>query len=63
VLGEQIYDFLFDDPNPPDIDWIIYQRKMWTHARRRKEPFGFDDFSFHEDHIHVTYRGDFKLLD
>ena len=63
VLGEQIYDFLFDDPNPPDIDWIIYQREMWTHAKRRKEPFGFDAFSFHEDHIHVTYRGDFELLD
>ena len=56
-LGRQIYDFLFEDPNPPDIDWIIYEREMWTHARRRKQPFGFDAFTFHDDHIHVTYLG------
>jgi hypothetical protein len=38
-LGAQVFRFLFDDPNPPDIDWI------------------------HDDHIHVTYTGDFELLD
>jgi hypothetical protein len=63
VLGRRIFDFLFEDPNPPDIDWIIYEREMWTRARGRKQPFGFNDFTFHDDHIHVTYLGDFELLD
>jgi hypothetical protein len=64
VLGEQIFDFLFEDPNPPDIDWIIYQRKIRVSSERYiPRPFGFDAFTFHDDHIHVTYLGDFELLD
>ena len=63
VLGDQIYHFLFDDLNPPDIDWIIYKQEIWTRETFSKRPFGFDDFTFHNDHIHVTYTGDFELLD
>jgi hypothetical protein len=64
VLGEQIFDFLFEDPNPPDIDWIIYQREIRISSERyHSRPFGFDAFTFHDDHIHVTYLGDFELLD
>jgi hypothetical protein len=63
VIGGQIFRFLFDDPNPPDIDWIIYQGEIFTRATFEFRPFGFDDFTFHNDHIHVTYTGDFELLD
>jgi len=63
ALGERVFRFLFDDLNPPDIDWIIYQREIWTRATFFFRPFGFDDFTFHDDHIHVTYTGDFELLD
>jgi len=61
-LGVQVFRFLFDDPNPPDIDWIIYQEEIFTRATFAFRPFGFDDFTFHNDHIHVTYTGDFELL-
>jgi hypothetical protein len=63
AVGERVFRFLFDDPNPPDIDWIIYQQEIWTRATFSSRPFGFDDFTFHDDHIHVTYIGDFELLD
>jgi hypothetical protein len=62
-LGAQVYRFLFDDLNPPDIDWIIYEREIWTRETFSSRPFGFNDFTFHDDHIHVTYTGDFELLE
>jgi len=63
ALGAQVFRFLFDDPNPPDIDWIIYQGEIFTRATLEFRPFGFDDFTFHNNHIHVTYTGPFELLD
>ena len=54
TVGQQIFDILFNDPNPPNINWIIWQRWMWTRAGGWS-PFGTDPFSWHEDHIHVTY--------
>jgi hypothetical protein len=62
VLGDEVYHFLFDPLPPPDIDWIIYKRRMWTRATFSSRPFGFNDFTFHDDHIHVTYTGKFSLL-
>lgn len=63
ALGDRVYNFLFTDPNEPDIDWIIYKREIWTRATWKKRPWGFDNFTFHDDHIHVTYTGEFKILD
>lgn len=63
ALGDEVYDFLFTDPNPPDIDWIIYKREIWTRATWSSRPWGFDQFTFHDDHIHVTYIGEFRILD
>jgi hypothetical protein len=63
VLGEQIFDFIFEDPNLPNIDWIIYQRRIRVASEGYiPRPFGFDDFTHHDDHIHVTYLGDFEHL-
>jgi hypothetical protein len=62
AIGDQVYDFLFTDPNPPDIDWIIYKQEIWRRATWRKGPWGFDDFTWHNDHIHVTYTGEFRIL-
>ena len=59
----RVYDFLFTDPNEPDIDWIIYKRKIWTRATWRKRSWGSDDFTWHDDHIHSTYTGGFRILD
>jgi hypothetical protein len=58
----QVFRFLFDDPNPPDIDWIIYRREIWERATFTSRGFGFNAFTFHDDHIHVTYTGPFDLL-
>ena len=54
-LGQRVFEFVFNDPNPPLIDWIIWRRAMWTRVSEIFEPFGVDDFSFHDDHIHVTF--------
>lgn len=56
-LGDEIHALLFRDPGKPDIDWIVYKRRMWTRGGGW-ESFGTDDFSFHDDHIHVTYLED-----
>ena len=63
VLGDEVWNFLFNDLNPPDIDWIIYKRSMWTRAAWAFQSWGFNPFTWHDDHIHVTYTGDFRLLD
>lgn len=57
VLGDAIVTYLMTDPNPPFIDWIIWQRRMWTRGTRQWRPFGTDPFSWHDDHIHVTFVG------
>ena len=63
ALGDKVYDLLFDDLNPPDIDWIIWKRKIWRRSTWSSRPWGSDEFTWHDDHIHVTYTGDFELLD
>lgn len=56
-LGDEIFGVLFNDPDPPDIEWIIYKGVMYGAWNGWEgEPFGSDDFSWHYDHIHVTYR-------
>jgi hypothetical protein len=47
VLGRRIFDFLFEDPNPPDIDWIIYEREIRVSSERYiPRRFGFDGLLF-----------------
>lgn len=57
ALGDEIFALLMGDPNPPDIEWIIYKGVMYGAWNGWKgEPFGSDDFSWHYDHVHVTYK-------
>jgi hypothetical protein len=59
-LGNRVYDALFDDPDPPDIWWIIWQGEIWNrfYKRPRRRPFpggaGAADMG-HFSHLHVTY--------
>lgn len=55
TVGEKVFDLLFHDPYQPDIEWIIYRRWIWTRSGGWK-PFGTNAFTYHDDHIHVTYR-------
>lgn len=59
VLGKRIFTFLFDDPNPPDIDWTIYQGRMWSDGGGAEpSPAGPPDSDpEHRKHIHETYTG------
>jgi hypothetical protein len=55
-LGDRIFRLLFDDPGLPNIEWIIWRAAIhgaWNGWAG--EPFGTDPFSWHYDHIHVTY--------
>ena len=54
-LGQRVLDHVFFDPNPPWIDWCIWQRRMWTKAKGVWEPFGSNPFEWHEDHPHFTF--------
>ena len=55
TLGDTICDLLFNAEGKPDIDWIIYKKKWWTRASGVWRPFGENPFTWHDDHIHVTY--------
>lgn len=57
-LGWQVRQLLFNDRNLPNIDWIIWQGRMWTRKLFREisappGPAGSD--AGHFQHIHVTY--------
>lgn len=54
ALGDEIWSLLFYYEGKPDIDWIIWRAQIWTRGGGF-QPFGTDDFSWHYDHIHVTY--------
>jgi len=55
-LGDEVFNTILDDPEPPLIAWIIYKGRMWT-------PGGFESWGPPEDgsdpghyrHIHVTF--------
>src|ERR687898_878725 len=59
-LVNRVYDALFNDPDPPDIWWIIWQGEIWNRfykrPRRRHFPGGAGAADMgHFNHIHVTY--------
>lgn len=54
-LGDKIWRELFNDPGKPDIDWMIYRREIWTRASGVWAPWGSDDFTWHDDHVHCTF--------
>jgi hypothetical protein len=55
-VGDTIFNLLFHYKGKPDINWIIYKRVLYSAANGWNGiGFGTDDFSWHDDHIHVTY--------
>ncbi|HEX6709759.1 MAG TPA: glycoside hydrolase family 25 protein [Rubrobacter sp.] len=53
--GQRVFEFVFNDPNPPLIEWCIWRRAIWTRASGQFEPFGTNPFTFHDDHSHWTF--------
>lgn len=57
-LGEEIKRWLYRKEGEPNIDWIIWNKHWWNTSFpvNQWRRFGEDQFSWHTDHIHVTYR-------
>jgi predicted ester cyclase len=60
--GNDIFWRLFNDLEKPDILWCIWNKQWWWRKNDFFEPYGDDDFTWHKDHIHVTYMGPYKQL-
>lgn len=56
-VGDEVFNVLFYDPNKPDIDWIIYKRRIYHAGNNwQGEPFGDgSEFMNHDNHLHVSY--------
>jgi len=56
-LRRMVFDFIFNDPEPPFIDWIISGGGMWTPRtgwlNAPPGPAGSD--AGHYNHVHVTF--------
>lgn len=62
-VGAECFKFLWYYKGKPDIDWIIYRRKIYTAASGyASAPFGTNPFSYHDDHIHETDMGNYRIL-
>lgn len=63
-IGAEVFDALFHDPNPPDLRWCIYHRKIYgVWSGFAPAPFGDGSrFSNHDDHGHYTYDGPFVQI-
>ena len=57
ALGHQVWKALWNDPNLPNISWIIWNGNMWVRGVGWKSaPWGpADSDAGHFKHIHVTY--------
>ena len=56
-MGQEIFEWLFNDPEEPNIEWIIWQGWWWVDGIgwRRYEDFDLASDAQHMNHIHVTY--------
>ena len=57
--GQQAFNLIWNDPGRPYIDWLIWERVMYLRnpdGSFSKIPYGTDPFSFHDDHVHVTFK-------
>lgn len=64
-LGDAIRAYLLNDPDPPYVAWLIYKQRVYTPNGRggfNVGPFGTDPFSWHRDHLHVTFAGPYRRL-
>jgi hypothetical protein len=56
-LGQQVFNALYNDPNLPNIFWIIWNGRMWVRGTGwGPSPWGpADSDAGHFKHVHVTY--------
>jgi hypothetical protein len=57
-VGQEIVDWIFNDPNPPWIEWIIWQGWWWVDdgmGWRIYPDFDLASDAQHINHVHVTF--------
>lgn len=55
-MGQAIFEEIFNDPNPPWIRYCIWQGTMYGAWNNwQGEPYGADEFSYHNDHPHFSF--------
>jgi GH25 family lysozyme M1 (1,4-beta-N-acetylmuramidase) len=60
AIGQHVFNYLFEDKDPPDIEWCIYQGRMWVRGEGIQDsPNGrpIDSDPAHVNHAHFTYLG------
>lgn len=57
VLGQKVFDFLFNYEGLPNIEWCIYKGSMWSvrNGWTISPPGPADSDPRHDRHIHITY--------
>jgi hypothetical protein len=54
AIGQEVFEYIFDDHNPPWIEWCIWWGYIWT-ASGGWAPFNDDGTGLHMDHSHFTF--------
>lgn len=63
-LGQRTFDFVFNDPDPPAIEWCIWRRTIRSKGSDyAPKHFGNNPFEWHDDHNHFTMSGPFAMID
>ena len=61
--GQRVFDFVYDNPDPPDLEWCIWRRRIRTRSGGWVAmPWGSNAFEWHDDHPHFTFRPPYKRL-
>lgn len=53
-VGEQVVEFVFDDPGIPYISWCIWEGQIWTRSTKEWREWEDDGTGAHFDHPHFT---------
>ncbi len=55
ATGSAVVNYIFDDPNPPWIEWCIWQGRIWIDDGRGWRRWWDDGTGSHHDHPHFTF--------
>ncbi len=53
--GADVVRYIFNDPNPPWIDWCIWYGSIWVREDGYWKPWRDDGTGSHHDHPHFTF--------
>jgi hypothetical protein len=62
-LGQRVFDFVYDMPGDPYIEWCIWRRTIRSRINRYMPyPFGQNEFEYHDDHPHFSFNLPHRVL-